>query len=432
MGILLVNSNICEVSQYARMSLPLGLAYIGAVLMKEGYEVSAIDLNLTTYKQSQMKEKLEKLSPRILAISATTPSYNNALKLAALAKEVDPNILVVIGGPHVSVTATQTAREKDIDIVVIGEGEYALLEIAGYYLKGKGSLGNIRGISYKVNDEVKTTPRRLPLADVDALPFPARSLFHKRAYRRPNTIIASRGGCPFACPFCITHKIWGAKRVFRSPEQVISEISSIIDSPEEEGANRTIDFYDDALTLDRDWAIELFRLMQTAYADNPIRWGCMTRVDLIDEELLREMKRAGCVQVQYGVEAGSQAILDSINKKITLDQVRKAVKDTVSAGIDPVCFFMFPFPEDTEESIREQIRFMNELHDMGSAVTTALTCPDPGTDFYENADKLGLKILSDNWDDYDSNQLIISTRNLSREKLDLLFEELCREVPLNV
>lgn len=431
MDALLVNSSIYEVTQYARMSLPLGLAYIGAILNQGGYEVSAIDLNLTTYKQEQMKEKLEKFSPRIFAISATTPSYNNALRLAGLAKEVDPNVLVVIGGPHPSVTATETAREKDIDIVVIGEGEYAMLEIADFYLKGKGCLEDIKGICYKNNSEVKTTPRRLPLSNIDVIPLPARNLFHKRAYRRPNTIIASRGGCPFACPFCVTHKIWGPKRFFRSPEQVIKEIDSIIDPPEEEDANRTVDFYDDAITLDRNWALELCGLMQNAYSNNPVRWGCMTRVDLVDEELLREMKKAGCDQIQYGVEAGSQPILDSINKKITLGQVRKAVRDTVSAGIEPVCFFMFPFPEDTEESIREQIRFMNELHDMGAAVTMAHTCPDPGTDFYEHSGELGLKILTDNWDDYDSNRLIISTRNLTKEKLDSLFEELCQQVPLN-
>ena len=429
MDVLLVNSNIKYVSQYASISPPLGLAYIGAVLLDAGYKVSAIDLNLTTFDADQIKQRIQETSPAIIGISACTPSFNNALKIARLAKEVNTDIKVVIGGAHSSVLYAEVAAENDIDVVVIGYGEHALLEITDIYLKGKGELGDIKGIAYKENGEIRLTERRPLPDDIDSIPFPARELLNKKAYQKPNTIIASRGGCPFACRFCSVNKIHGAIRYLRKPGMVIQEIESIIDPPEIDNADRTVVFYDDTFTLDREWVLGFCRLMRKAF-NNPVQWGCMTRVDIVDSDLIGEMQKAGCHQIQYGIEAGSQTILDSIGKKITLNQIKETVRETIDVGVEAVCFFMFPFPEDTEQTVREQIHFMKELFEMGAIISLAITNPDPGTYFYENIDELGIELLSDNWDDYDSNHFIMATKNLSEEKLYFLFEELCRQVPL--
>jgi len=138
----------------------------------------------------------------------------------------------------------------------------------------------------------------------------------------------------------------------------------------------------------------------------------------------------GCYSITFGVEAGSQSILDSIGKNITLDQVKKAVNLAQNIGIKVVCAFMFPHPEDTIETIQEQKRFMKELADMGVTETLAFTTPFPGTYYYNNSDKLGIKVLASNWDEYDAKHLVITIKNLGEEQLREQLKELIQEVGL--
>jgi radical SAM superfamily enzyme YgiQ (UPF0313 family) len=260
----------------------------------------------------------------------------------------------------------------------------------------------------------------LPVSDPDELPLPARDLFSHPFYSYPNTILASRGGCPFACRFCAVNNIWKGERRFRSPDKVVAEILSVV----ADGRGGGINFSDDTLTLNREYVVELCRLLGQVGRSSPLRWRCSSRVDLVDEELLMEMYSAGCYSIQFGVEAGSQAILDSIGKKITLGQVRKAVGLALGVGLEVTCSFMFPHPEDTEDTVREQKHFMKELADMGATATLVMTTPFPGTYYYQHADELGIRILADSWDDYDCKHLVMATRYLSEEKLQALLREL--------
>jgi len=430
--ILLINANLATISQYASSSPPLGLAYIGAVLIENGFTVSVIDLNQIALGDDDFKQQISEIQPAIIGIYATTPSYNNSVKLANMAKAIDPGIKVVIGGPHVSVLSEEAIIEENIDIVVVGEGEYAMLAIANTFLKKQGKLDDIKGIVFNHNDAIIKTPKRSLITNPDGIPFPARALFNKYNYTKPYTIIASRGGCPYACHFCITNKIWGSKRIFRKPELIIREILSTVGQEKSDGAKHTVHFYDDTFTLNRGHSLQLCQMMEQHKLHELVDWTCMTRVDCIDNELINAMSKAGCCQIQYGVEAGSQKILNSIGKGTTLEEIEKAVQNTLRAGIKTVCFFMFPFPEDTEQTVREQIDYMLKLFEMGAIISLAITTPDPGTYFYENSDKLGLKMLSSNWDDYDSTKIILTTKHLSKEKLQSLFGEICYQVPLNV
>jgi radical SAM superfamily enzyme YgiQ (UPF0313 family) len=189
-----------------------------------------------------------------------------------------------------------------------------------------------------------------------------------------------------------------------------------------------INFSDDSFTLDRNRVLELCRMLRENFGPMSLEWQCATRVDLVDNEILREMHLAGCCTIQYGVEAGSQEILDSIGKKIRLAQVKEAVGMTVDYFIKVICSFMFPHPDDTEQTIRAQIQLMKELLSMGSYVTLALTTPFPGTYYYEHTNELGIKILANNWDEYDCKHLIITTKNLSEDKLNHLWQEMVNEV----
>ena len=178
--------------------------------------------------------------------------------------------------------------------------------------------------------------------------------------------------------------------------------------------------------------IELCGLLKDVKEPLQLHWRCSTRVDLVDRELLEKMYEAGCYNIQYGIEAGSQKILDSIGKKITLEQVRDAVRATLDSGIKVTCSFMFAHPLDTEETIREQMQFMKELLEMGVAETMTATTPFPGTYYYEHADELGIKILASNWDEYHGRHLMITTKYLSEEKLKSLLEELVDDVGLTL
>lgn len=426
MDILLVNAPVKRVSEHASLNPPLGLAYIASILLENGYEVSAVDFNIGGFNPRALERILKKEAPNILGVSAHTETYPNGLRIAGVAKQLMPDITVVMGGTHPTVMYEDVARERDVDVVARGEGEYTMLEIANCLIRNKGNLDEIKGIAYKKNEAVRVTPERPFIKDPDKLPFPARELFPLYLYEAPGQVLMSRGGCPFNCRFCAVNNIWKGGRRFRSPEKVLKEILYIFDNFQ----LNEINFADDTFTLNREHVIRLCHLSKNISEIFPWRWKCATRVDLVDKELLEKMYEAGCYNITFGVEAGSQKILDSIGKGITLDQVRNAVSTALDIGIEVVCAFMFPHPEDTEETICDQKQFMKELLDMGAVENLSSTVPFPGTYYYENAKDLGIKILVDSWDEFDAKHLIISTKYLSEEKLSSLLKELVQDVGL--
>ena len=426
MDVLLVNAPVKKMSRHAGLAPPLGLAYIASVLLRAGYNISAIDFNISDLDLPRVKKILEREAPRILGISAHTETYLSGLKIAEIAKQVNPETIVVMGGTHPTIMYQEAAVEKDIDVVVRGEGEYTMLELANCLIRNKGNLAQIKGIAYRENGVVRTTPERPFVKDPDDLPFPARELFPLPLYKVSGGVLLSRGGCPFHCRYCAVNNIWQGKRRFRKPEKVVEEILYIL----RHGQAQEINFSDDTFTLDRQRVIELCDLLKALKEPFQVHWVCSTRVDLVDRELLEKMYEAGCYGIQYGIEAGSQKILDSIGKGITLEQVRDAVSTSLDVGMEVTCSFMFPHPEDTEETVREQIRLMKELRKMGVTETLSATTPFPGTYYYEHADELGIKILADSWDEYDCKHLIITTKHLSKEKLNSLIEELVQCVGL--
>ena len=424
MDILLVNAPEKKRSEHAGQNPPLGLAYIAAVLLRAGYNISAIDFNISDFDPLVLERILEKDMPRILGISAHTETYLSGLKIAQTAKQVNQGITVVMGGTHPTVMYQEAAREKDVDVVVRGEGEYTMLELANCLIRNEASLAEIKGIAYKDNGVVRVTSDRPYIENPDDLPFPAIELFPIALYNLPGRVLLSRGGCPFSCRFCAANNIWKGGRRFRSPENVVAEILRIYENYKFE----EIGFSDDTFTLNRDYVIKLCNLSKKIREVFPWRWSCSTRVDLVDKELLEEMREAGCYNIQFGVEAGSQKILDSIGKRITPKQVREAVSAAIDIGMEVVCFFMFPHPEDTEETIHEQKQLMKELIGMGVTISLSFTTPFPGTYYYEHADELGIKILANSWDEYNGKQLSMTTKYLSEERLKCLFEELNQDV----
>lgn len=402
----------------------MGLAYIAAHLSEQGHEVSLIDLNLSGYNPQRLRLALKRAQPGVVGISTYTETYPNAVAIADDVKAFEPAIRVVFGGVHPSVLPLESLSEPSVDYVVVGEGEHttaelvAALEGEGDHVDGASSpsdqaLSAILGLGWKHadGDVVLNPPRPLMLAD--EIGWPARDLLSLEFYENAFNVLTARGGCPYRCPFCSASHVWEGNHRPRSPRAVVDEVEHLV---RDLGATHVY-FGDDIFTLRRSWVMEM--MVELERLGGAVTWACSTRVDRVDEELLAEMARHGCISIQFGIESGAQEVLDSV-KGIQKDEALEAVRWSVSAGIDTTSSFMVPFPQDTEATLRETFDFMDVLNGEGSQVLMSYTTPYPGTKFYDEADALGLKILTRDWGQYDAKHLVMETEHFTVEDIERL------------
>lgn len=378
--------------------IPVGLLYLAGILEQRGYEVDVLDLLVSKYSKDKVKHKLEEYQPDIVGSTCVTMNYPGASEILKYCKLVNPDIIAVIGGPHVTFAPVETLNESPwIDIVVRGEGDYTLMDI----VSGK-KPENIQGIAYRSNGEIKLTPPRPLIEDLDSLPTPARHLFPVSRYlalASHGSIIAGRG-CPFNCIFCVGSKMGGRRARFRNPKLVVDEIEQCLDLGFKE-----INLEDDLFTLNHKHL--------HAFCDEIINrglkfnWSIFARVDTVNPEVLQKLRKAGCNWLSYGVESGNQEILDTVKKRITLDMVRKSVKMAKDAGIDVLISFILGLPGETKETMAQTLDFAREL---GTHYGFHVLAPFPGTEVRENADKYGLEILTNDWTKYDANRPVTQTQ----------------------
>jgi radical SAM superfamily enzyme YgiQ (UPF0313 family) len=426
MEALLVNAPVKKKDRHASLAPPLGLLYVTSTLRFAGYSAKIIDFNTNGLDLDLLKSTVQVLQPKILGISALTQTFPNAIRIAQAAKEVSPNIVVVMGGPHPTLMYQEALSEPAVDVVVIGEGEETMLELVNHAVKTGGSQAEIKGIAYRDNGVIKVTAERAFIEDPDVLPYPERRLLDLSRYEAPATILSSRGGCPYSCRYCAVNNIWKGRRRYRNTAKVVDEMLGIV----RDGQFKKIVFVDDIFTLKRSYVYELCGEMKKL-GRVPFTWICTTRADLVDESLLIEMRSAGCNGITFGVEAGSQKMIEYMDKRLSLEQVKRAVRMALDLGMDVDCAFMFPHPQDTEQTVREQMRFMKLLADMGAQISLSFTTPLPGTYYYEHIVELGMKLLAKGWDEFDMNHIIFTTRDLSKETLDALESEMFHYVGLN-
>jgi len=393
----------------------MGLGYLAGALIAAGYE------DVTLFDAEVEDESLASLLARerfdVVGISSPTPLIYEAWEAAALAKA--QGALTILGGPHLTLMPAESMQRPEVDMVVRGEAEETLVEIVRA-IEDSGRQGNlsgklllpdepwadIAGLSYRnLAGEVVHNIGRPLRQDIENIPRPAYHLFkierytnlqpitdgldpHARAY----TLLTSRG-CPHQCIYCskpITGNTWRA----RSPEDVVAEWRYLV---EEMGATE-IGITDDVWNLKLDRAKEICRQL-VAEGLNHVPWITVhgMRVDQTDAELFQLMKQAGCKRVGFGVESGNQAVLDSIKKRQTLGDVRRAFRDAKAAGLQTMGFFIFGLPADTEETMEDTIRFALELDpDMANFMIAA---PYPGTELWEIAQREG-RLFSTDWRDY--------------------------------
>jgi radical SAM superfamily enzyme YgiQ (UPF0313 family) len=390
---LLINPNTEETS-----SPHLGLGYIAAYLEEKGIEVAIFDRTYSTWEA--LGNKLAEMNPQVVGITCNTLIVTQAIQAAEIVKKHNREATVVMGGTHPTIMPEEILQERNVDIAVIGEGESTFYEI----VTGK-DLSEINGAAYiQDNHQVKFSPPRDHIKDLDSLPFPARHLLPmeeylntkrgRTAWALPNpatTMICSRG-CPFHCSFCSSNLIFGRRVRFHSPENVVQELEKL----KKQYGIRGIQFHDDTMTLDKRWLAKLCDLM--IEKDLDLEWFCNARVGTVDLGLLQRMEEAGCTTISFGVESGNQRVLDQIIKKgITLEAVRETFKLVRSTNLILHATFMLGSPGERKEEIEQTIEFAKELNP--DVAHFAITIPFPGTDMFTMASEHG-KLHFNSWSDF--------------------------------
>jgi anaerobic magnesium-protoporphyrin IX monomethyl ester cyclase len=356
--------------------LPLGLAYIGAYLRDRGIEVRAIDAWAARLSLSQLQDRIAGSAPDIVGVTMNTPNYEAGRQTAVAVRAAAPTATIVLGGAHPSALPGETLLGcAEADIAVEGEGEEVMARICRAGGRG-GDLREIPGLVFRSEGGIVRTEKAPPTADLDSFPFPGRDLFPLRLYqthppygkRNPYSTLITQRGCPFHCSYC-SKSVFGKKFRQRSVENVIAEIDSVVSR----FGVKELHFYDDIFTINAEWVRNFCLQIRRTHPE--LIWSCTTRVDLVEESLLGEMKSAGCWLISYGVESGSQEILDSVNKGYRLEQVRKAFAETKKAGIRTVAFYMIGFPGDDESSIRKTIDFVIHLRPDFSSLGIGVLLP---------------------------------------------------------
>jgi len=359
---------------------PLGLASIAAVLEGEGHTVSVLDANALNLPPQDIVEQLPESD--VVGITAMTPTINHAMGIAHHLRLARPGLPVILGGAHATLLPQETlAAAPEIDYIVRGEGEATIIELLRA-IEGHASPKDIPGITYRDGGSIVSTPARDNGVDITALPFPAYHLLAGYRYRphpphglaRPFMAAVTSRGCPYRCAYC-SKPVFGSRFRGQAPERVVDEIAYL----QERFGVREIAFYDDVFTLDKKRAHAIAAgILERGLR---VRWTCESRVNLVDGELLRHMKRAGCYAVAYGIESASPEILEILHKDITLEQVEAAVRVTREVGIQTVGYLMIGSPGETPDTIAATLDLARRLK--LDFAQFSLTTPFPGTELYQ-------------------------------------------------
>jgi len=359
---------------------PLGLAYCAAVLEKEGIRTELFDCSADT---RALLPRLIEARPPIIGITASTPVFASA---AAIAREIRarlPGSAIIIGGAHVTAAWSDAMAEGAFDAGVIGEGEITLLELVRHIRnRGLTGLGAVRGVVFREGGRVAAALPRGFIDDLDTLPYPARHLLPHPAryhptpasYRRlPLGIMITSRGCPQRCTFC-DRAVFGNAYRSRSAANVLGEVDELVGKY----GCREIRFFDDCFALDKKRVSALCAGLGNMR--KRVSWTCLTTVGSVDRDILREMKRAGCWQVLFGLESGNDRVLERLRKGATVEQNIRAVRLAKEAGLSVRADFICGTPGETRETMTETLEFA-----LASGVEFAhfnKFVPFPGTELY--------------------------------------------------
>lgn len=402
---------------------PIGLGYLASVLRNDGYSVEICDMGP---QKLRVKDVINRVDGQYSAVGITSmvANHGNCMRLAKALKESFPEIKVIFGGPQASFIPEEILKSGYVDIVCMLEGEETIIDLMNTLSKNDG-LEKVNGIAYAENGKIHINAKRTFISELDKIPFPAWDLFSLKDYIEPGLILSGRG-CPYQCIFCAASAFSGAKYRMRSPGNVVDEIEYI---HTQYGINYMF-IADDTFTAVKKHALDICSEIKRRKLD--ISWEAEVRANTIDDEIAKEMAKAGCVHVQIGAESGDNGILKKVKKNITTHTIENAVKIMLKNGISVVCSFIIGHPFDTYESVQRTIAFAVKLRKLSQFSTCkfALLTPLPGTPIFEEKEKYGIKLLTNNWDQYTFHDPVFETKSLSKKELQNLFVEVWMEYGL--
>lgn len=366
---------------------PLGLGYLASTLRENGFSVSILDG--TFMRPKELIERAKELSPKIAGIYCMVTMREDAIMLANALKNSAEKPLLVAGGPFP--TSSPHLFLDDFDAVVIGEGEATMLELVEKHLAGE-DISGAEGVAFRRGGGIAGTKQREYIDNLDAVPHPARELFEnekymqywKRKFGYTCAPLITTRGCPYNCDYC-ARPVFGNRYRERDVMDIIREIEEVLEQGYE-----SIWFSDDVFTLNKEKILHLCdEILKRKLA---FSWSCLCRVDKVDEELLKRMRKAGCRRVLFGIESGDNEVLKTMGKSFTVENAEKAVNMAKNAGIEVGTFFMVGYPGETEETILRTLRFSSRLP--SDYLSYALPYPLPGTPLYE---RLSGKLTRTEW-----------------------------------
>jgi radical SAM superfamily enzyme YgiQ (UPF0313 family) len=404
MRILLINPSI-NTKKFGKFHILMepmpciGLAYIAAVLEKDGHTVRIIDNYVRRHSIEKLVKITKKFSADILGISVLTPSVNFSLSLAKKLKQNNKNIVLIAGNVHPTLFPEEFLKQDCFDVVVRGEGEYTMSELVNAVSHNR-ELREIEGISYLKDGETVHNQKRKIIHDLDALPLPAWHLLPHKKYglfpfadiKKPMLTLQASRGCPFNCHYCSLSYMDKTYRK-RTPKNIVNEINYLI-------KNFKINQFglvDPIFPLHEDYAVEVCNEIINTGINKKIVWTTETKIDLLNERLIKKLKTAGCRRIIFGLESGGQETLLRIGKKIDFSIAKETVRLLKKYNMESIGLFMIGLPGETKKSIKETFKYACSL-DVDFA-KFAMTVPFPGSKFY-NTMKSENKIRTDNWDNF--------------------------------
>jgi anaerobic magnesium-protoporphyrin IX monomethyl ester cyclase len=421
---------------------PLSLAESAAVLREAGFQVLAADAPSQGWGVPEFLKQLKQVRPELVVLATSTPSFPQDIETIREIRQILPETIIAAFGIHVSVLPDECfSAAPALDAIIRGEPEYSIKSLAEMVsqlppcylqggIKGGSSLSegshsgvssggatnpipSIPGISIRRNGTIEHGPDREFIIDLDSLPFPAWDLFPIQEYRlpfigRPFLLVTTARGCPYPCTFCVAKSYYGQKVRRRSPERIVEEIRWII----KQFNVRDFFFWSESTTLGKEPMLALCEKVRTLTPK--IQWVCNSRVDHVDDELLRTMRAAGCWMLSFGVESGDQGILDRSQKKQTVEQTREAVALAKKHRFQVAGHFVLGLPGETSETLNNTLKLALEL-DLDYAQFYC-AAPWPGSDLYQEATQEGW-LLNHDWCSFDQSHAILNYPHLSVQEI---------------
>ena len=403
------------------VKFPLALGYLsGAVLKWTDWEVQAYNAdfnpkakavsidNVTRIKAGmarylrtlkdpaapiweEIRYAVSEFDPGVVGISSKTQNFPSAMRVAQIVKEHNPNTLVLLGGPHATLSTSDALDCRDIDAAVLGEGEMTLVDLLKAWERGP-SLSDVAGLAYRQDDRKIFTTARPNMHDLDELPFPAQAapqILRDYESYPPEAFgyVFSARGCPYSCTFCESKAIWTQKTRWRSPQNVVQELKLLM-----QRGVRYVYFDDDTFGINPRYIERLCSLIETECAG--LKWGCEITVGVVKERSVEWMRRSGCVRVNIGIESGNNEILRSVKKGHTIEKAYPAVDLCRRKGIEVGAFFMVGFPEETEETLQDTLTAIKLIN--ADNIMLSIFTPYPGSELFQVCKELG--VVDDDFD----------------------------------